>query len=129
MDDQKRDRWKLYERILLVLTTLLIPATVWLVTSGAEREKLRVEYVRIATGILQRRPEEPDSQRNMREWAVAVLNKSSPVKLSEEQAEGLIDGTSRLSSYGYDGWDDSGYGYDDRAASRSAKKPSPRPTP
>jgi hypothetical protein len=68
------DRWKLHDRFLIVLGTLLIPATIWWVTSGAEREKLRLEYVRIAAAILQQRREEPDSQRIMREWAVAVLN-------------------------------------------------------
>src|ERR1700738_117368 len=96
MNAIKKDRWMLFERAFIVLPTVLIAAVVWLVTSGAEREKVRLEYVRIATGILQQRAEKPDSQRSMREWAVAVLNKSAPVKLSKQQTDALIDGTSIL---------------------------------
>lgn len=124
-----QDRWKLYDRFLIVLGTLLIPATIWWVTSGAEREKLRLEYVRIAAAILQQRPEEPDSQRIMREWAVAVLNKSSPVSLSKQQAEALIEGTSRLAWYREEAWNYNGWEFDERANSRTAKKPSPSPKP
>lgn len=122
-----QDRWKLYERFLIVLGTLLIPATIWWVASGAEREKLRIEYVRIATAILQQRREEPDNQRIMREWAVAVLNKSSPVSLSKQQADALIEGTSKLASY--DWVSPGGWVHDDDVDSPATKKPSPSPKP
>jgi hypothetical protein len=122
-----QDRWKLYDRFLIVLGTLLIPATIWWVTSGAEREKLRLEYVRIAAAILQQRPEEPDSQRIMREWAVAVLNKSSPVSLSKDQTEALIEGTSRLAWYRDEEWNSDGWAFDERADPHAVKKSSPSP--
>jgi hypothetical protein len=119
-----QDRWKLYDRFLIVLGTLLIPATIWWVTSGAEREKLRLEYVRIAAAILYQRREEPDSQRIMREWAVAVLNRSSPVTLSKQQADALVDGTSKLAPYGVDDWVYPGpWVYDDDVDPHAAKKP------
>jgi hypothetical protein len=123
-----QDRWKLYDRFLIVLGTLLIPVTIWWVTSGAEREKLRLEYVRIAAAILQQRPEEPDSQRIMREWAVAVLNKSAPVSLSRQQAEALIEGTSRLAWYRDEAWNSNGWEFDDKGDAHITKKPSPSPT-
>lgn len=106
-DTTKNDRWTLFERTFIILPTIFIAAIVWFVTAGAEREKVRLEYVRIATAILQQGPEQPDSQRGMREWAVAVLNKSAPVQLSAEQANALIEGTARLPRSGY--FDDQGF--------------------
>lgn len=65
----------------------------------------------------------------MREWAVAVLNTSSPVTLSKQQAEALIEGTSKLASYGIDDWvHPGGWVYDDDV-DRPTKKPSPSPKP
>jgi hypothetical protein len=99
MDTVKKDRWTLFERAFLILPTVLIAVVVWMVTSGAEREKVRLEYVRIASGILQRPVDQANTQRGMREWAVAVLNKSAPIKLSTRQTAALIDGTSTLPVY------------------------------
>src|SRR4051812_15873843 len=101
MNHRKKDYWTIFNQIFVVLPSVLIAIVVWFVMSGSEREKVRLEYVRIATTILQREANEIDSQRGMREWAVAVLNRSAPVRLSEDQAKALMEGTARLPRSGY----------------------------
>lgn len=136
MDNEKRDYWTPFHRFFIVLPTVLVALVVWYVMSGSEREKIRLEYVRIAASILQREANEVDSQREMREWAVAVLNKSAPVKLSVEQANALIEGTARLPRSAY--LDDQGFdwgGYeggpspDEALRELRAYSPSPNPSP
>lgn len=129
MEATRPSRWTLFERAFMILPTILIAAVVWLVASGAEREKIRIEYVRIATAILQQPREEPDRQRIMREWAVAILNKSAPISLSKQQAEALIEGTSRLVWYRDEDWNSNGWVFEDRANSHRPKKLSPSPKP
>lgn len=110
MDDAvKKDRWQLFERAILILPTVLIAIVVWLVTSGAERERIRLEYVRVAIAILE--PATPtERQKELRRWAVEVLNKSADVKLSSEQSQSLIDGATALPKVGDYGYNDYGYG-------------------
>jgi|GEM_PF-6077893 len=88
--------WKWFERVFVLLPTVVVAAIVWWIAVGSEHEKTSLEYVRIATSILQQPAKQPDTQRSMREWAVAILNNSAPVRLSVEQANELIQGTARL---------------------------------
>jgi hypothetical protein len=131
-DADKKGRWRLFERTVLILPTVLVAIVVWVVTSQAEREKISLEYVRIAVAIL--KPEKPtEPQKEMRKWAVQVLNQSAEVKLSPEQAESLIEGVSGLPRYGTDygyGNDygtDYGYYYGDPCGPDAS--PTPRKTP
>jgi hypothetical protein len=113
MDGKQTGRWTLFERAFLILPTILVASVVWFVASGTEREKVRLEYVRLASGILRQPAGKADAQRGMREWAVAVLNNSAPVKLSRQQADALIDGTATLPRSGYfDSFGDDYGGYE-----------------
>jgi hypothetical protein len=129
---EKKDRWKVFERTVLILPTVLVAIVVWGVTSKAEHEKISLEYVRIAVAIL--RPEKPtELQKEMRKWAVQVLNQSAEVKLSPEQAESLIEGSSGLPGYGtdYSYGNDYGtdYGYYFGEPCGPDASPTPRKTP
>jgi hypothetical protein len=117
---QRKDIRSIVEFVILVIITPAIAATVWYATSSAESARLQLEYVRIATGILQQ-PAASDGQRPMREWAVALLNKSAPVKLSREQMDALIDGKAVLPASGF--YDDKGFDYG------GSDWPSPTPPP
>jgi hypothetical protein len=121
----RRDVRSIAEFLILVVFTPAVALTLWYVTSRSEIARLRLEYVRIATAILAQ-VDSPESQRPMREWAVALLNDSAPVKLSFTQAESLVNGSSTLT---VTEWTGSAYGtyyYDD---TRKKKVGSPSPTP
>lgn len=92
----------------------------------SETARLQLEYVRIATVILQR-PSTSDSQRPMREWAVALLNHSAPVKLSPEQVEALTSGAVTLPYSNYDSYGD--YGWNDYREKKRTMPVTPSPTP
>jgi hypothetical protein len=133
---QRENAWKWFERVFIVLPTVGVAIVVWWITVGSEHEKTRLEYVRIATTILQQAPKQPDTLRSMREWAVAVLNQTATVKLSPEQIEALIEGTAVLPRSAYE--DDNGDYYggfkggpgpDEALRELRAYSPSPSPSP
>jgi hypothetical protein len=136
VNTEKKDYWTPFHRFFVILPTVFAALVVWYVMSGSEREKIRLEYVRIAAAILQREADEVESQREMREWAVAILNNSAPVKLSVEQANALIQGTARLPRSAYlDGQGDNYGGYEGGIGPDEAMRrlqnywPPPTPSP
>jgi hypothetical protein len=75
---------------------------------SAEQDRLRLEYVRVAIALLT--PAKPtEAQKELRGWAVELLDKSAEVKLSAEQKQNLINGTSAF-PYGTDYGYGNGYG-------------------
>ena len=86
----------LHTIIVAVVTTVLVPVVVWLVTSSSERSRIKQEYVRIAVGILQPPKETQAPQKELRRWAVELIQDSAPVKLSAGAVESLIKGDSNL---------------------------------
>jgi hypothetical protein len=109
----------------LVVFTPALAVTVWYATSTAESEKLQLEYVRIATSILQE-PDNTEAQRPIREWAVALLNKSAPIKLSPTQARALSTGEVTLPYSNYDSYDS--YDLYEYGPRKHRKPVSPTPT-
>lgn len=89
--------------IVAVVTTVLVPILVWLVTSSNERNRIKQDYVRIAVGILQPPKESQPPQKELRRWAVQLIQDSAPVKLSADAVESLVNGESNLpqTSLGY----------------------------
>lgn len=106
MDTEKRHLWHRLEPTASLLTVIVIPFALWWVTTRAEADKIRLEYVRLAMGVLQPSDKEQQPQKELRTWAVQILQDSSPVKLSLEATQALIDGDSNLpaaASYYYEG--------------------------
>jgi hypothetical protein len=98
--------------VLAIFASGAVFLAVFLTNRSADQDRLRLEYIRVAVAILTAKPAEP--QREMRKWAVEVLNKSAEVKLSAEQSRALIDGISVLhgNGYGTDAGYGNGYGID-----------------
>jgi hypothetical protein len=64
--------------------------------SGSIKEKeIKVKYVEIAVGILKQYPEEDT---NIREWAVAVIQKYAPIPLKEKAKQELLKSVIKSSS-------------------------------
>ena len=96
MNTERSHLWHRLEPTALLLTVILVPLSVWWVTSNSEREKLHLEYVRLAIGVLQPTEKDKHPQKELRGWAVQILQDSSPVKLSATATQALIDGESNL---------------------------------
>ena len=76
-----------------------------------EGSNLKLEYVRLAVGILQPTDKKNEPKQELREWAVQILQNTSPVKLSSTAVKSLTDGESHFSytpGYNYSSSYDSG---------------------
>ena len=104
----------------LLVTTFILPSAVWLVTSYSDRERIRLEYVRIAVSVLQPTPDPQAPKRELRTWAVMLIQDSAPVKLSPEAVQSLIEGTSSF-DYNYNTPRVYDYNYETRKSIRTKK--------
>jgi hypothetical protein len=84
--------WYRIELTILLITVIAIPGVVWYVNSFSENQKIKLEYVRLAVGLLQPTEEGKTPQKELRSWAVDILQESSPVKLSHDAVTALIEG-------------------------------------
>lgn len=110
----------------VILTSVGVGLTlaVWWATTNSEHDKVRLEYVRLAIGLLQPPQEGKPVQKELRKWAVFTLQDSSPhVKFSDSAAQKLIDGDSSLPSVNRDSVVGFNYapGPDDRKKSESTR--------
>ena len=96
METEKKHVWHRVEPTALLLTVIIVPLAVWWATSRSEGDKTRLEYVRLAIGILQPPEKDQRPQKELRSWAVQVLQNTSPVKLSPDTTQALIDGAANL---------------------------------
>ena len=78
-----------------ILASLLVPLMIALVghwyTSALKEKDIQSKYVEIAISILNSEPNE--STRNLRKWAVDIINEYSPKKMSEETQRELDKNT------------------------------------
>lgn len=89
-----------YESLIQFVALFMIPGAVavstYIVTSSAERSKTQQEYIRIATGILSQKVsqkvEDGKAQAAIRTWAADVLQRYSPVSITDQQRQDLISG-------------------------------------
>ena len=73
-----------------VAVPLLVAIFGWNIQSGISEEGVRKDYVQIAVGILSR-PASP-ADKSIREWAITVLAKNSPVPFTSEARGDLAMG-------------------------------------
>lgn len=73
---------------ITALSVLVTPVAVAIITSNANRSSTDKDYVNIAVSILNSKDSKPEN----RDWALAVLNKLSPVPFSRKNGEGLAKG-------------------------------------
>jgi hypothetical protein len=93
------DRWQKLEVASKVVAAVLIPLTVAYlgnqVASANKQRDSETKFVELATAILGKEPgsnQTPESK-NLRKWAVEVINRFSGIPMSEATAEALIENT------------------------------------
>ena len=111
MNTEKKHLWYHIEPTVLLLS-VLVSFIVWFVASSSERTKTNLEYVRLAIGVLQPPEKDKQPQKELRTWAVQILQHSSPVPLSPTAVKALIEADSNLPYVNYGGGPSSSYEYD-----------------
>ena len=91
--------WEKAEIIAKIFSLVLIPIVLvvggWLIQTKIAHTNTEQEYVKLAISILNNKQENNDSK-ELRNWAVDLLNKYSPIELTKEQKEGLSTGKINL---------------------------------
>ena len=89
----------LIERLTKVASIALIPVVLavggWIIQQRLQDRTLNKDYVQLAVTIL-KEPEKPGDKKDMKRWAVKLLNDNSPTKFSEEVSEQLTNGQAKL---------------------------------
>ena len=89
----EQDTLKRIQIITSIISAIAIPLLIaffgWIVQSKISSESVKKDYVQMAVNILTSTAE-PD--RELREWAVAVLDKNAPVPFSTELRARLTEG-------------------------------------
>lgn len=85
------EKWKNFSQILAAIAVPVVVAVFgWLIQITIAENTVKKDYVQIAVNILS-----DDSKKTnvyLRAWAVDIIDKNSPVPLSENVRTGLIDG-------------------------------------
>lgn len=86
--------WKKAKVFSEILFSILLPAVVasvgLLLNSSISREEVKIKYINIATGILEKPPS--DKNKEIRTWAVGIINHYAAVKMKEETKQEFIYG-------------------------------------
>ena len=86
---------KKVQSIATIVSSVAIPIVIalvgWWVQSSISNEGIKKDYVQMAIGILKDTENQKDEE--MRKWAVAVLDKNSPVPFSRDLRSKLVEGS------------------------------------
>ncbi|MGB7932757.1 MAG: hypothetical protein WCH04_11140 [Gammaproteobacteria bacterium] len=89
----ERDTLKRIQIITSIISAIAIPLLIaifgWIVQSKISSESVKKDYVHMAVNIL---TSTAVQDRELREWAVAVLDKNAPVSFSSELRVRLTEG-------------------------------------
>jgi hypothetical protein len=92
--------------IAVIISLLGVPALVAYMQYVSAQESVREQYVSMAVGLLQKpaaTEKDDDADKELRTWAVDIVNQSAPVKLSESLKSRLAGGNLNLT------WSDGGF--------------------
>jgi hypothetical protein len=85
-DDNIPIKWKKFQILATAIAALLIPLVIAIVghsvNSSIKQNELSLQYVQLAIGVLNQKP--TTETKNLRLWAIDVVNNYSSVKLSRE---------------------------------------------
>lgn len=97
----KQDTLNKAQAISSIISAIAIPLVIafvgWWVQSSMKSEDISKDYVQMAVGILKDQERQKDD--DLRKWAVAVLDKNSPVQFSGELRERLESGEAQISLF------------------------------
>lgn len=95
LDQEWLNKFQTLATIISLLATPIIVAVVgWNVQSSISNESIKKDYVQIAIEILKSPEKQKDDE--MRKWAVAVLDKNSPIPFSKDLRNNLEKGAQRI---------------------------------
>jgi hypothetical protein len=86
-EKQKKDGWDKFQVWINFIAVIVIASIGLIVDSTLKSREVNVKYVEMAVDILKTKPVE--SPKNLRMWAIDVVNKYSKVPLSIEVQEEL----------------------------------------
>jgi hypothetical protein len=78
----KKDGWDKFQILVNCFAVIVIAGIGGCVDSTLKNREVSAKYVEIAVNILRVKPE--DSSKNLREWAINVVNKYSIIQLSPD---------------------------------------------
>lgn len=97
--NEKISNWETIERISKTLSIVAIPIVLgfgsWIIQQRLQNQTINRDYVQLAVSIL-KEPQGPNPDRQMRDWAVKLLNENSPTKFNQEVAQQLTSGNAKL---------------------------------
>lgn len=97
-----RDKVEITKSIMTIVASIAIPTVLAFyghqIQKEISAEGLKKDYVQMAVGILNEKKEGQDTE--LRKWAVAVINKNSPVPFDSDLRERLEKGTITLTFRG-----------------------------
>lgn len=89
------------KEIIKILASLLIPLVIALVghwyTSALKEREIEARYIEIAISILN--SESTPSNKNIRKWAVEIVNKYSPVEIDKKTRQEFVDKLTKYKNY------------------------------
>jgi len=90
-ENNKTTGWEKVRIISIVIGSVLVPVALvivgYFVSNALKEKETRVQYVDIATNILKEEPSEANKQ--LRTWAIDILDKYAPIRFSEEALKEL----------------------------------------
>ena len=95
-----KDRLEIIESIARIASFVAVPLVLaivgWVIQGSLSRQAVGKDYVNMALSLLQKKPE-TDQERELRDWAVDLLNDNAPTKLPAKRSVSMI--LRRESSY------------------------------
>jgi hypothetical protein len=84
-------RFLVFSQILSILAVPIVLAYVgFLVQGSLQEQQVKRDYVNLAVSLLTPKKDgEKETSKELRDWAISLLNESSPIKLSPEQVKSL----------------------------------------
>jgi hypothetical protein len=70
---------------------IAIAAIGWLIQSSLNQQSVSKDYVTLVIQILERKSENPVEDRDLKKWAVALLNRTAPVELDQSTGNKLAN--------------------------------------
>jgi len=97
---RKKDVLEILESVSKIVAAVAIPVVLlfgtWLVQDSQTKQSVSKDYVNMALNLLLKKPEN-DQERELRDWAVDLLNDNAPTKLPAKIKADLKSGTLNFS--------------------------------
>jgi hypothetical protein len=96
LNPKSMGKWEAIERVSKTLSIAAIPIVLavggWVLQERLQDQAVSRDYVQLAVTILK----EPNSTKDMKSWAVLLLNDHSSTKFTPEMSKSLSEGTTQL---------------------------------